>query len=766
LAIGVPEAARQILPRNPRARHVEDGVKKQTIVFGDSAMLSWLARKEVLNSLPIRVADRMTLGHSRGSRDNSEPLYTHTSYLLSIRPSNEGVSYFNLDGVEQRKVAYDIERKKHVTIEPIALAPAVDRVVLVPSLSIARTTLTVCDAKTGKPIHSLAFKNEQSALIQNAVLSDDGKWLALIDAAGRLQVWDVEDKKELFTFSSPSYAMAETLRFRNDKSELLFGTPSGSVFRLELKADAKPVLVVKHEGGVTGINVSADERRLYTLGYNQLIRIWDLQTNKPLAVSDGYVGTTSFALTHDGQHILIADATGRFDSWNLESGKRVRTLQEAYSKPIDKLLSTADGRTMLVVYHTDELCCFDLVKQQFANTIPFKRKEFKYIGLNGTGTIVYGMTPWNTFAYDIPAKKMLWENQQRLGAIALDPHGRWLVSSGRFDGKDFPLGLLDPQTGKVQRTLLPEWPEPQEARIGRLGRPREIPEIRVTGLCSSLDGERFIGVAEDGTLRQWNPFTGKELSRVKHHTLVSGFDVNCWSTAVSPDGKWLVVGGDNHSLSVWEVASSELVLELAGHDSPINQVAFTRGGRGLVSNGELSPILWDLRPKDVQKLPTHDAKWWDELRGEAPVAYRWQWAFIQDPTPLITLAKERIKTADWVYAKDRFDNLVRDLDASRFSVREVADKELTTALFRIPKAWLREAVAKSKTEEVNTRLGRLIAKREKDPDYEGRRLSRVVQVLELANTAECKELLREWAKGGESLLVAEAKGALERMAGK
>jgi hypothetical protein len=80
--------------------------------------------------------------------------------------------------------------------------------------------------------------------------------------------------------------------------------------------------------------------------------------------------------------------------------------------------------------------------------------------------------------------------------------------------------------------------------------------------------------------------------------------------------------------------------------------------------------------------------------------------------------------------------------------------------------WLREAVAKSKTEEVNTRLTRLIAKREKDPDYEGRPLSRVVQVLELANTTESKALLCEWVKGGESLLNAEAKGALERMEGK
>ena len=86
-----------------------------------------------------------------------------------------------------------------------------------------------------------------------------------------------------------------------------------------------------------------------------------------------------------------------------------------------------------------------------------------------------------------------------------------------------------------------------------------------------------------------------------------------------------------------------------------------------------------------------------------------------------------------------------DLDSPQFRVREAAEKGLTVAGGKVPVGWLRKAVADAKGDEPRARLGRLVARREKEPDPEAWRLSRAVQVLELAGTAEAKGLLKAWA---------------------
>jgi hypothetical protein len=82
----------------------------------------------------------------------------------------------------------------------------------------------------------------------------------------------------------------------------------------------------------------------------------------------------------------------------------------------------------------------------------------------------------------------------------------------------------------------------------------------------------------------------------------------------------------------------------------------------------------------------------------------------------------------------------------------------------VPVAWLRKAVAAARSDEQRARLARVFARRAK-PVPEEWRLSRAVQVLELAGTARAVDLLKIWAAGPDgSLLANESKGALGRLA--
>jgi hypothetical protein len=233
---------------------------------------------------------------------------------------------------------------------------------------------------------------------------------------------------------------------------------------------------------------------------------------------------------------------------------------------------------------------------------------------------------------------------------------------------------------------------------------------------------------------------------------------------VSRDGKWLAVGASEGSLAVWEVATGTKLITLPGHDSGILEVAFTRDGRGLVSNADLAPVLWDLCPKELPAVDGPADKLWKALGSDdAAKAYALQWAMARDSRTALKVF-ERVKPGEQAIDRSRFDKLAGNLDSPQFRAREAAERELAQAGYRVPVAWLRKALADAKSDELQARLSRLLTQREK-PDPEEWRLSRAVKTLELAGTDEAKQLLKAWSEAPEgSLLEVESKGALERLA--
>jgi hypothetical protein len=112
--------------------------------------------------------------------------------------------------------------------------------------------------------------------------------------------------------------------------------------------------------------------------------------------------------------------------------------------------------------------------------------------------------------------------------------------------------------------------------------------------------------------------------------------------------------------------------------------------------------------------------------------------------------------------RPQFDKWVAGLDHPQFRVREASEKSIAQGGLKVPAAWLRQALAATTSDEVRTRLTRLLTRREQ-PDPSEWRLGRAVQALELAGTPEAKALLRSWAGAGGSALAHDSRAALGRM---
>ncbi|HEV3448733.1 MAG TPA: protein kinase, partial [Gemmataceae bacterium] len=137
-------------------------------------------------------------------------------------------------------------------------------------------------------------------------------------------------------------------------------------------------------------------------------------------------------------------------------------------------------------------------------------------------------------------------------------------------------------------------------------------------LAFSPDSARLLTASGDGTVRQWDAQTGREVERpYERH------GASLHSAIYSPDGEWVASGGEDRTIRVWQARGLQDVAVLRGQTGSVLQLAFAPDGRRLVSLGarmeslvwDGSARVWDVDPrKSLPVLRGHTA-------GVYPVAY-------------------------------------------------------------------------------------------------------------------------------------------------
>ena len=663
-----------------------------------------------------------------------------------------GMRFFDIkDGKELRTV-----ETPHLFSTPW-LAPGGDALVFQGSNG---EGLGVLDVRTGKEVYSVP-----NGKVAEATLSRDGKLLAYTDD-GKVHVHDVEAKNELFSFEHPEKQKLGPMAISADRQILYFSSNHGRLFRWDLKAKRKgPDFGNRHNfWHLSNIVLSPDESVLYSTSYDHLIKRWDVKTGKELPLPEGYTTRTTLVTSADGKHVILSDHEGQVDFWDLATGKRVKQIQKSHLGGINCLGLSADGRWLAAGRTSQDVRLFDLSIEKVVRDIYLADNsdatkygdQVQRVQFDSSGKVMFsssdktGVTAW-----EIPSGKKLWNTPGTGPLMAVDPTGRWIAGGGGYSGgRDVRWTLLDAKSGDVIGRADVEATE-FVRELNNYAYPAYVGDFAFLP-----DGSRLLTTHYDGTLRVWEPQTRHMVQKLK--TLEIG---RISVLACSPDGHWLALGGSDASLSVWELATGKVAFKLEGHHSGVTQVEFTRDCRKLISSADLAPVLWNLCPRDLPAVDGPADTTWEALSSDdAAKAYRLQWALAKQATTAIKLFEERVKPSEQTIDRAQFDKLVGNLDSPQFRAREAAEKEMVKAGYRVPVAWLRKALADAKSDELRTRLTRVMSQREK-PTPEEWRLARAIKSLELAGTDEAKRLLKAWTEAPEgSLLAVEAKGALERIA--
>ena len=492
--------------------------------------------------------------------------------------------------------------------------------------------------------------------VRAVAFSSSGKLLASAYGDGSVRVWDLQNGQVTgagLPAASGAGDDVTGLAFSPDGRRLATADAGGTV-RLWDLATARAVSTFQTGGNATesvnGLAWSPSGRRLATADADGTVRLWNLATGRPagapLRPGTGSAGVTGVAFSPHGQLLASIDADGTVHLWDLASGRAIGHPKPAGPGPpsgVTGVAFSADGQLMAAGGADGTVRLRDLstgrpvgVSHQAGagpgdgvNAVAISPTGDLLASAGADGTVRL----WDPSTGQAPRAPL--QADDAIGgasAVAFSPDGR-LLASADADGT---VRLWDPVTGREIRVLVAETEPLLSTETGPLPGVHEPVSLDVRALAFSAGGTLLASADADGTVRLWDPATGRPVGAPLRAVTGSppgvigvafgpgselasvGSIVQLWDAATgrptssavpeppsavsgvafSPDGQLLATADADGTVRVWDLATgqptSAAMLADTGPGGRVNAVAFSPDGQLLASaDADGTVRLWD-----------------------------------------------------------------------------------------------------------------------------------------------------------------------------
>jgi WD40 repeat protein len=412
-------------------------------------------------------------------------------------------------------------------------------------------------------------------------VSHNGRWL-VIQGQAELHIVDLEQLEHnplLGTHAAlPIYQSTEVVALSADSKWLIAGLPDRSVRRWNL--DSAGSFTRGPINGVSRVELDVKGRIVLTATQTGQVLLTDLvdRTRTPASLAFGRDLIPTLALSRDGKWALVADHWGNATIWQID---KARADERARLQGVFAAQFGSDCSRLWTSDDNGQITAWSLSKTgqwQSGMTRPSQENYKERIGtslpqlaLAGSRWLV--LTKRNnqgvasSTVFEVTDLREHYRNDKS-NILAISRDGRWLVTTDP-DG----VGILDLTTARTDstpHTIIPR------------------PDIPPSAAAFSPDGKRF-AISQPGLpIRVYQTAAWGDEIEHNPQDRVFKFDVlkdssiqaQVVSLAISPDGHWLMTGGKDGSVYVFDLIRNALASRLPVYQS-----------EGVVVNGVFRPSV-------------------------------------------------------------------------------------------------------------------------------------------------------------------------------
>lgn len=322
---------------------------------------------------------------------------------------------------------------------------------------------------------------------------------------------------------------------------------------------------------INSLDISADGKMLISGGWGRVVQVWDLESRACLFSLEGHTDWINTVSISPDKSIAVSGSRDRsIRIWDLKKGQKIKTLR-GHTGSVQSTYIAADRRLLISGSQDHTLGVWDLDSGECRHMLKDHTDGLESVFATPNGKVaISGSRDCTVRIWDLERGeciKVLNGHSESVESVCVTPDGKIGVSGSQ----DCTVRVWDVERGECIKVLNGH-------------------SDGVESVCITADGRIVVSASQDFTLRTWNIATGDDKVMMEKHTAAVE------SVDLTPDGKKAVSGGRDWIVKVWDVQKGELLETLKGHGNIIKSVCISSCGTRAVSGSWDQTLgIWNLQ---------------------------------------------------------------------------------------------------------------------------------------------------------------------------